>query len=393
MKKNACRPAYICPPRLREGDRAALIATASPASEKQLAEAVRSLKELNLSPVVFSSCRAQKEYLSGDDRLRAHDLMLAFSDPRIRAIFCLRGGYGSARLLDLLDYNTIRQNPKIFAGFSDVTALHAAFAKHCGFITYHAPMPSYPYRKYDRHITLASLQAALFSESGSYELKKAESGAGKTDKKESCGNRTEGGSAPGIFGTETAVMNGRLLGGNLTVFASLLGTPYMPDTDGCILFLEDVGEKTYRIDRAFTSLRLAGKLKGCRGILLGTFSRLHPAAPQPALLSGDHKGDRVVCRRAGTVRPSLRSLRSQSDSADGRPLHRDSGTGCGACRTSDTAQPAPADPLQLLILRNRIFLFFQHIRCLYSRYLQNPLLFLLSFQYIIKSFCQPGYIL
>ncbi len=276
MKKNACRPAYICPPRLREGDRAALIATASPASEKQLAEAVRSLKELNLSPVVFPSCRAQKEYLSGDDRLRAHDLMLAFSDPGIRAIFCLRGGYGSARLLDLLDYNTIRQNPKIFAGFSDVTALHAAFAKHCGFITYHAPMPSYPYRKYDRHITLASLQSALFSESGSYELKKAESGAGKTDKKESCGNRTEGGSAPGIFGTETAVMNGRLLGGNLTVFASLLGTPYMPDTDGCILFLEDVGEKTYRIDRAFTSLRLAGKLKGCRGILLGTFSGCTP---------------------------------------------------------------------------------------------------------------------
>lgn len=287
MKKNSFQSAPVLPPRLREGDHAALIATASPASEKQLTEAVRSLRELKLSPVVFPSCRAREEYLSGDDRLRAGDLMCAFSDPAIRAIFCLRGGYGSARLLDRIDYDVIRRNPKIFAGFSDVTALHAAFAKKCGLITYHAPMPSYPYRKYDRDITLASLQAALFSEYGSYELKKPDSGAGKSVNRKSDSGPASGsspepdsvpasGSASGSDGPETTVMSGRLLGGNLTVFSSLLGTPYMPDTDGCLLFLEDVGEKTYRIDRAFTSLRLAGKLEGCRGILLGTFSGCTP---------------------------------------------------------------------------------------------------------------------
>ena len=103
--------------------------------------------------------------------------MLAFSDPKIRAVFCLRGGYGSARILNLIDYDVICRNPKIFAGFSDATALHAALFSKCRLITYHAPMPSFPYRKYDSDITLASLREALFSEHGSYELKKAGSGS------------------------------------------------------------------------------------------------------------------------------------------------------------------------------------------------------------------------
>lgn len=254
----------ILPARLHRGDRAALIAPSSPASEKQLREAVRSLRELGLEPVTFSSCLSRREYLSGDDRLRALDLMLAFSDPKIRAVFCLRGGYGSARILNLIDYDVIRRNPKIFAGFSDATALHAAIFSKCRLITYHAPMPSFPYRKYDSDITLASLREALFSEHGSYELKKAGSGSPVSS---AVFRETE---------KEKVVMSGTLCGGNLTVFASLLGTPYEPDTGGCILFLEDIGEETYRVDRAFTSLCLAGKLDGCRGILLGTFSGCNP---------------------------------------------------------------------------------------------------------------------
>ena len=296
MKKNACRPAYIRPPRLREGDRTALIATASPASEKQLAEAVRSLKELNLSPVVFPSCRAQKEYLSGDDRLRAHDLMLAFSDPGIRAIFCLRGGYGSARLLDLLDYNTIRQNPKIFAGFSDVTALHAAFAKHCGFITYHAPMPSYPCRKYDRHITLASLQVRAFFGKRILRAEKSGIRSRKNGQKRILreqnrrrlrsrhirnGNRRHERPTARRQSDRLCLSPGHAVYAGHRRLYPLSGRCGRKDiSHRPSIHLPAAGRKTERMPRHPS----------------GHLFRLHPAAPQPALLSGDHKGDRVVCR-------------------------------------------------------------------------------------------------
>lgn len=275
---------WILPPRLNPGDRAALIAPASPSSPKRLAEAVRALQGLGLRPVIFPSCRSRDEYLSGSDSLRSQDFMRAFTAPDIRAVFCLRGGYGSARILDRIDYEILRRHPKIFVGFSDITALHAALNEKARLITYHAPMPS-SYRSCDESITLSSLKAALFSANGAYELIKIR----KEPKDEDAGYRAADEDPHDSrkkrlplkpkksMKPEAGRLSGRLCGGNLTVLASLLGTPYEPDLSEKLLFLEDVGEKTYRIDRAFTALRLAGKLRGCRGILLGTFSDCPPA--------------------------------------------------------------------------------------------------------------------
>ena len=324
----------VRPEPLSEGDKVALISPSFYTSRKKLEDAVRSVEMLDLEPVVFPSCINKYDYLAGDDSLRAEDLMRAFSDPSIRAVFCLRGGYGAARILDLIDYKIIRKNPKAFIGFSDITALHTAINQRCGLITYHGPMPTAPYHSMDKEISLSSLKKCLFGKESEYEVQLKEMkilNEGNRKRKENIDRTTgqapipdaasdrkqkragalseqadtlseqtgalsartgtlseqadalsalagtlseQAGSLPARAG---ALMCGRLCGGNLTVLAAALGTPYEIETAGKILFLEDVGERTYRIDRAVSSLRLAGRLRACSGILLGTFEGCTPA--------------------------------------------------------------------------------------------------------------------
>lgn len=247
------------PAPLEKGDFAALTAPASPVSETVLSAAADSLEFLGLKPIVMPSCRMADDYLAGSDAQRAEDLNRSFADPAIRGIFCIRGGYGSARILPLLDLEVIRNNPKTFIGYSDITALHTAFNQICGFVTFHGPMPGENYALLDTY-SLESLKRSLFFPKAEGEI------ANPPGKKL---QTLFAGQAEGI-----------LTGGNLTVLQSTLGSRYEVDTKGKILFLEDTGESPYRLDRALTSLALAGKLRDCSGILLGTFTNCRDSSPE-----------------------------------------------------------------------------------------------------------------
>lgn len=250
------------PPKLKSGDLAALVAPASPVSPSVLSICLKSIRFLDLEPVVMPGCEMSRSYLSGTDEQRAADLARAFSDPCIRAVFCVRGGYGSPRILPLLDFSLIRKNPKAFVGYSDITALHTALNPRCGFITFHGPMPSCDYTALDEY-SLSSLKSCLFS-----------------DNLPSFFNNPVGSPVQVLVPGKA---RGILIGGNLSLLVNTLGSPYEIDTRGKILFLEEVGEAPYRIDRALTALALAGKFRDCAGILLGTFTDC-PDGPSNSLL-------------------------------------------------------------------------------------------------------------
>lgn len=241
------RPALLNP-----GDTVALICPASPVPSETLRTCINSLHFLGLRPVLLPGCIHRRGYLAGSDRQRALDLNRAFSNAEYKGIFCLRGGYGSPRILPLLDLKTIRENPKCFVGFSDITALHLVFNQRCGFQTFHGPMPASDYSQMDG-FSLSSLKENLFSSA---------SGGFLSNPSQQPPKVLIPGKARGI-----------LIGGNLTLLVHTLGSPYEINTRGKILFLEETGESLYRIDRSLTALALAGKLRDCRGILLGTFTQ------------------------------------------------------------------------------------------------------------------------
>ena len=253
----------IRPKPLFPGARVALVAPASAVPEEKLQPALDYVRSLGLEPVVYPSCYfANRDgYLAATDAQRAQDINDAFADPAIDGIWCIRGGYGGHRILPLLDEELIRSNPKWFGGYSDVTALHTFFNQTCGFETYHCTMPSTEPDPDD--FTLKYLKDALFgSLSGTLS-----DPAGETPK------TLVSGKAGGV-----------LCGGNLSLLAASLGTPWEIDTKGKILFLEDIGEKTYRVDGMLTQLRNAGKFRDCAGIILGAWTDCPPEYPEKTLL-------------------------------------------------------------------------------------------------------------
>jgi len=239
------------PKRLKPGDRIALIAPASPVDEEKLRLAIESVRFLGLRPVLFPSATMRHGYLSGPDEVRAADVNQAFSDPEINGIFCIRGGYGVTRILPRIDFEMISRNPKIFLGYSDITGLHVALNQLCSLITLHAPMPSRGFHTLDP-VTLSSLADSLFSA--------VPTGIAPEIEEESVETINPG----------TAV--GPIVGGNLSLLVSTLGSPYEIDTNNKILFIEEVDERNYRIDRGLTALALAGKFSDCKGIILGTWA-------------------------------------------------------------------------------------------------------------------------
>lgn len=208
------------------------------------------------------SCGAKHGYLSGTDALRARDVNEMFADPQVDAIFCVRGGYGTTRMLDRLDYDVIRNNPKIFVGYSDITAMHAAILKNCDLVTFAAPMPVSDWASSPLDdFSLASMLRVLGEAAPAGVLS----------------------NAPGYHARKTingGSCEGMLVGGNLMLITSLLGTPYELDTKDKILFIEEIGEHTYCIDRMLTQLRLAGKLNDCAGIVFGDFKNCEIEYPE-----------------------------------------------------------------------------------------------------------------
>ncbi len=187
-------------------------------------------------------------YLAGDAADRAGDLMGMFLDPSVDGIICARGGYGAMQLLPLLDYQLIRANPKVFVGYSDITALHSALARRARLVTFHGQMAAFsePPSPYTWRALMRTITA--------------------TEPLGTLGNPPSGEPtvtlAPGRA-------TGRLTGGNLSLLSATLGTPYEVDTDGALLVIEDVDEKPYRMDRMLTHLKLAGKFDKVKGIIFG----------------------------------------------------------------------------------------------------------------------------
>lgn len=234
---------------LKENDTVALLAPASPFAEKSLLEtSVCALEKMGLRPVVFESAASGgKGYLSASDEVRARDLMRAFTDDTVRAVFCTRGGYGCMRILPLLDYEVLKEHPKPLIGLSDITALHLAFYKKASLSSLHAPMP-FRYPALPEAAT-KRLYSVLFD----------------------CGeaNYTQ---SDGLFPVHPGNVTAPMIGGNLTLVTSLLSSEFLPTLSEHVLFLEEVGEEEYRIDRLLTTLSLAGVFKRVRGVVFGGFT-------------------------------------------------------------------------------------------------------------------------
>ena len=254
------------PAPLYSGARVALVAPASAVPEDRLQTAIDFVRSFGLEPVIYPSCYFANRhgYLAATDAQRAKDILDAFAAPDIQGIWCIRGGYGSHRLLPLLDRDLIRANPKWFGGYSDVTTLHTYLNQECDLESYHCVMPSTEWNT-DEY-TLNCLKKALFGGlSGTLTYPEGK-----------CPRTLVPGNAEGL-----------LCGGNLSLVIASLGTPWEIDTKGKILFLEDIGEKTYRVDSMLTQLRNAGKFRDCAGIILGAWTDCEPENPEKTLLLAD----------------------------------------------------------------------------------------------------------
>ena len=232
------------PPRLRPGARVALISPSGPLRDvTELTCAEGHARVFGWETIVGPHAMGRMGYFAGTDEQRAADLISAIADPSIDGIWCLRGGYGAARLLPMLNLETITAQPKALIGYSDITALHAAWW-HAGVTSYHGPTGRGALTMMSRD----SLSKAVILGANS------------------------AGQAPESTVMREGCATGRLVVGNLALLASLVGTPWAIDFRDAIVVLEDIGEATYRIDRMLTQLRQSGAFDGCAGLAFGQFT-------------------------------------------------------------------------------------------------------------------------
>ena len=242
----------------------ALVAPAGPLrNEGDLARAIENVRSFGWEPVAGEHALAREGYFAGSDQLRAADLNSALRDDAIDAVWCLRGGYGAIRILESIDYAPVARRPKPIIGYSDITALHSAFALRCGMVTYHGPTARAALSPFSRR----SLACALVHGG------------------DSCGTAED---ATVLHG---GVAQGALAGGNLALLSALAGTPFAPRLRDAILVLEDIDEPVYRIDRMMRQLLLAGLLDGVRGIVFGACTNCPEAADDGARRLDDVVGE------------------------------------------------------------------------------------------------------
>ncbi len=247
-------------PRLRPGDVVGLVAPAGFVGDRFGVEAIEAtVRAMGLVPRAAPHLTAREGYLAGSDAVRAQDLQAMFADPDVAAVMAVRGGWGCARILPLLDFAAIAGTPKLFIGSSDITALHLAFAARTGVASIHGPnaAASWPPAAWE------SFRAVAFDGATPTFAVPERTGA----------NLAGRGADRRTFRGGTA--RGRLLGGNLSVLSGLVGTPYVPDMRGAILFLEDTNESEYRIDRMLTQLALAGIFEEVAGVVFGQCTNCH----------------------------------------------------------------------------------------------------------------------
>ncbi len=254
----------VKPARLKTGDKIAIVAPASYISEEELQDSIRNLHQLGFETSYSEKILLQKGYFAGSDKERANDLMEKFSDKSVNGIMCARGGYGGARILPLLDYHIIRANPKVLIGYSDVTALLYGIYKEAGLITFHGPVGTSTFNDFSvenfKRVLMDPKPREVFTNSNS-------------------------GVDENIYGVSTLVKGkgrGRLVGGNLSIMVSVIGTPYDVNYHNKIVFIEEVGEEPYRIDRMLTQLIEAGKFKKASGIMMGIFKNCEQKNDDPS---------------------------------------------------------------------------------------------------------------
>jgi muramoyltetrapeptide carboxypeptidase len=236
----------IKPRVLKHGDTIGLIAPASPIYEQSdFNKMLEDIRGLGFRIKLGQHVQKRNGYLAGSDTERAQDVMDMFEDPEVNGIICTRGGWGSNRILEHLNFDLVRKNPKVFCGFSDITSLHMAFYTQSGLHTFHGPVGKSVWNDYT---TNAFRQVLEQGEKPQFRIPR--------DADES-------------FTITAGNAKGKLLGGNLSVLVSMIGSDYLPSFEDSILFLEDIGESVYRIDRMLTQLKMAGILDQLSGFIFG----------------------------------------------------------------------------------------------------------------------------
>ncbi len=238
------------PKKLKKGATFGIVALSSPAKEELIKEAVINFEKLGYKVVLGKSCYANYGgYLSGDDNLRANDLNIMFKDQKIDSIMCLKGGYGTPRIVDLVDYEMIKENPKPFIGFSDVTLLLNTIYDRCNLITYHGPMLTIDFKNNYNQVAFNSFNDIVIKQKRNYLINQ-----------------------DNIYKIKTineGIAKGKLVGGNLSLIDAMIGTPYQIDFKDKILLIEEINEEVYQVDRMLQKLRLSGILKVLKGIIIG----------------------------------------------------------------------------------------------------------------------------
>ncbi|MGA9452525.1 MAG: LD-carboxypeptidase [Verrucomicrobiia bacterium] len=248
----AGRPYLIKPGRLQFGDVVGLVAPASPPTDPtDVAHHMAALEKLGFKPKLAPNARKRLGFLAGTDEERADDLMSMFADRAVKAIFCIRGGYGSGRLLRLLDYHLIKRHPKILIGFSDITSLHCALLTRARLVSFHGPTLNTSLTSdHPPPFVVQSLLRTIMEPAAA-------------------GSICEGYTQDTISILKGGVACGQLIGGNLSVLCTTLGTPFQPRFRDNLLFFEDVDEQPYNYDRMLTQLLNAGLLQQVAGVAVG----------------------------------------------------------------------------------------------------------------------------
>lgn len=248
----------VWPKRLAPGDTIALIAPAGPPDREQVMRFKNHVEQRGYKVKMRHDIFDVDGYLAGTDERRAEEFNAAFADPEVDGVLCVRGGYGCMRMMPLVDWDVVKKNPKLLLGFSDITALHAGMNK-AGIVSFHGPGPASGLgseegpTEFTGKYVLRAVEATPASPAGPYAVEVPKD-VSEVDS----------------FGKGKAT--GRLVGGNLSLISALEGTPYAIDTKDAILMIEDVNEAPYRIDRMVQQLKLAGKLDGVKGVVLGKFT-------------------------------------------------------------------------------------------------------------------------
>lgn len=259
----AATPPLVKPRRLRPGDTVGLISPAGITFEPVRLEIMEeTLAALGLNTKHGPHLMDRWGYLAGADADRAADVNQMFADPDVDAVFAFHGGWGTARILPLLDYDAIRQNPKIVLGYSDITALLVALYARAGLVTFHGPLGNSTWNTFSADY----LRRILFDA----EPVTLQNPTDRGDNLAQVANR--------VRTITPGTVRGRLVGGNLTVLTALIGSAYLPDWTGHILFLEDINEDVYRIDRMLTQLKLAGVLDRIAGFVFGKCTDCDPGS-------------------------------------------------------------------------------------------------------------------